>query len=86
MTSTIEQVKDMRGILVKLGLGQPSARGFCSFAVVAGIAYLASYPKGAFDDEGGMRPWKPLSPSPTATNAHFLTLPLAVGVACYLFT
>ena len=82
----VEQITDTRGMLVKLGLGQPSARGFCSFAAAAGLAYLAAYPKTAFDDEGKIRPWKALSPAPTATNAHFLILPVGVGVACYLFT
>ena len=86
MTSQIEQVNTLKGILVKLGLAEPFSRGFVAFAAAAGVSYLAAYPKAAFNDKGEMRPFKPLSPDPTATYSHFLILPLGVGAVIYLCT
>ena len=33
-----------------------------------------------------MKPWKPLSNSPEATNAHFLAVPLTVAARTYMIT
>ena len=86
MSATVEVVDDVRGILVKLGLGQPVSRAFVVGSVVGGVAYLAGLPKQSFRDDGSMKPLKALSPEPDATNLHFLLIPVGVATAVFLFT
>ena len=80
------EVSGIRGVMVKLGLGSPLARGFVAGAVVAGATYLAKFPSAAFRDDGSMRPLKLLSPDPEATTTHFLLVPAVGAAAVFLFT
>ena len=82
----VQVVDDARGVLVKIGLGQPIARGFCIGAIAAGLAYLGGYPKVSFREDGSMKPLKYLSPEPDATTTHFLLVPVIAGLAGYLCT
>jgi len=75
-----------RGLMVELGLGQPTSRAFVAGTVAAGVCYLAAYPKAAFRDDGSMKPLASLSAAPDATDTHFLFVPAAVAVAAYVLT
>ena len=86
MSTVVETVQGTRGVLVKLGLGQPSARAFVAGTAAAGLAYIGTFPKAAFREDGSMKPPRLLSPEPDATNTHFLLVPLAVAGAVFLFT
>ena len=79
-------VDDMRGVLVKVGLGQPTSRAFVVATAAAGIAYLAGFPKASFREDGSLKPLKYLSPEPDATTTHFLLVPTVAAAAAYLFT
>jgi hypothetical protein len=72
--------------MVAIGLGQPLARAFVAASIAGAICYMAKRPAAAFDKDGNMRPFKPVSTELSATNVHFLAVPLAVGVAAGLFT
>ena len=84
--STFESVTDVRGILVKLGLGQPTSRAFVAGVCAAGLAFVAKYPSESFREDGSIKPLKWLSPSPDATNTHFLLVPVAAAGAVCLFS
>ena len=86
MTVMFEQVNGVRGVLVRLGLGQPSSRAFVVGAAAAGVAWFAGQPKAAFREDGSMKPFKPLSPEPDATYTHFLLVPVTAAAAAFLFT
>jgi hypothetical protein len=86
MSGIFEEVVGARGVLVKLGLAQPESRAFVAAGLTTVVMYAAGAPKSAFTEEGELRPWKPLSADPTATNLHFLAVPLGVAVITYLFT
>ena len=86
MASVVETVDDLRGILVKVGLGQPTSRAFVAGTAAAGLAYLAKFPKQAFREDGSMKPLQALSAAPDATNTHFLLLPVAAAAVTFLFT
>ena len=80
-------VKGWRDVMVMFGLGKPVSRAFVAGVAAAGLAYTAGFPKAAFDDEGGMRPFALLSPGPDSVyEKHFLVVPVAVATAVYLFT
>ena len=83
---SFETVTDMHGIMVKLGLGQPISRAFVAGVVVAGVSYLAKYPKASFREDGSMKPLSFLSAEPDATTTHFLLVPVVSAGAVYLFT
>ena len=83
---TVQTVDDMRGVLVKLGLGQPTSRAFVVATVAAGIAYIGGLPKASFREDGSLKPLKYLSPEPDATTTHFLLVPTVAAAAAYLFT
>ncbi len=83
---TVQTVDDMRGVLVKLGLGQPVSRAFVIATAVAGIAYIGGFPKASFREDGSLKPLKYLSPEPDATTTHFLLVPTVAAAAAYLFT
>lgn len=80
------EVNDVRGILVKLGLGKPAGRAFVVGTVAAGAAYIAGFPTASFREDGSMKPSKLVSPEPDATYTHFLLVPLIAAGAAYLFT
>lgn len=84
--TTFETVDDIRGLLVKVGLGSPAARAFVLATATAAVAYVAKFPGAAFREDGSMKPLKYLSPEPDATHTHFLLVPVAVAGAAYLFT
>lgn len=86
MASTVEQVTDFRGVMVKLGLGQPLARAFTVGVATAGILYVVGKPCASFREDGSMKPFKYLSAEPDATTTHFLLCPLAAAAAAFLFT
>ena len=81
-----ESIGGVRGTLVAAGLGQPLARGFVAGTCALGICYIGGMPNTAFREDGTMKPFKPLSMDADATNAHFLLVPLTVGLAAFLFT
>jgi len=80
------EVDGIRGMLVQMGLGTPSSRAFTVGGIVGVAMYALGLPKESFTDEGEMRPLKALSPHPSATNVHFLVVPVGATVAAYLFT
>jgi hypothetical protein len=87
MAATPEpRIEGLRGILVYVGLGNPLARAFVAGTVVGLGLYVAKMPTASFDEKGQMRPFKPLSKAPNATNAHFLAAPLGAAAAAFLFT
>jgi hypothetical protein len=75
-----------RGILVHMGLATPTSRALVVGSAVGILAYALRMPAVAFDEEGNMRPFKPLSKAPTATNAHFLAVPVGAAALAFLFT
>ena len=84
--ATFEAVTDARGILVKLGLGQPMSRAFVAGCAAATVAFAVKHPSESFREDGSIKPLKWLSPSPDATNTHFLLVPAVAAGAVYLFT
>lgn len=84
--SAPQEVIGAPGVLVKLGLGEPYQRAFVAATTLGVLAYAFKLPDGAFDDEGQMRPFKGVSQSPNATNAHFLWVPIGAATVVYLFT
>lgn len=74
------------GVMVALGLGQPSARGITAASVAALAAYAFKFPRASFRQDGTMKPFKPLSPAPDATTTHFLLVPVIAGTTVFLFT
>ncbi len=74
------------GILVKFGLATPMSRAFVAASLTGVAAYAVGFPRGAFDEDGEMRPFRRLSKSPHATYSHFLLVPVVAGTAAYLFT
>lgn len=81
-----ETIEGARGVLVKIGLGQPSSRAFVAAVAVGITAYAFKLPGAAFGEDGELRPLKGLSKAPNATYAHFLAVPIVAGTACYLFS
>ncbi|MAT73275.1 MAG: hypothetical protein CMJ58_27635 [Planctomycetaceae bacterium] len=79
-------IKGAKGVAVYLGLGTPPARAFVGATIAGCGAYACGIPRAAFDDEGKCRPFKPFAAGVEGTYYHFLAIPLAVGVATYLFT
>jgi len=72
-------IEGWRGVLVDAGLGTPSKRGLTAFLATAAVAYAFKLPKGAFREDGTMRP-------AADGNGHFLLTPLTVGAIAFLFT
>ena len=81
-----ETIEGPMGVLVKMGLGNPSTRGGCAAALAALAAYAMKWPSGSFRRDGTLKPVKAFSYAPDATNAHFLLVPLTAGVVAYYFT
>lgn len=79
-------IEGIRGIAVYCGLGTPAARAFVVGTMVGLAAYAVKQPAMSFDEEGKMRPLALVSKAPTATNAHFLAVPLTAAAAAFLFT
>lgn len=79
-------IQGTRGVLVTMGLGQPSARGFVIGSVVGAVALAAKFPAAAFREDGSMKPLAVLSAEPDATNTHFLLVPVGAALAGFLFT
>ena len=84
--ATVYTVNDWKGIMVKVGLGQPSSRAFVIAILATGIAYITRMPQASFREDGSMKAFKLLSPEPDATLQHFLLVPVAAATAAYLFT
>jgi hypothetical protein len=80
------QIEGLRGILVYSGLGTPLARAFVAGTVVGLGVYAAKLPVASFDEKGEIRPFKPFSKAPNATNAHFLAVPIGAAALAFLFT
>jgi hypothetical protein len=78
-----ENGRDFRTICCLVGMSQPISRAFVAASVtgVAAYAYKSPY---FFDEDGALRPWKPVSKSPSATHMHFLTVPVTAGIVAYL--
>ena len=84
--SLVYTVNDWKGIMVKVGLAQPSSRAFVIATLATGIAYVARMPQASFREDGSMKAFKLLSPEPDATMQHFLLVPVAVAAAIFLLT
>ena len=84
--TTVYTVNDWKGIMVKVGLGQPASRAFVIATLATGIAYITRMPQASFREDGSMKAFKLLSPEPDATLQHFLLVPVAAATAAYLFT
>ena len=81
------RIEGLPGILVYLGLGQPTARAFVAGTLAGLVAYTLKWPSQAFEEETNeMRPFKLLSQAPHATYNHFLAVPLTVGTLAFIFT
>ena len=81
-----KQIMGIKCLLVKAGLGNPSARAFVIATAVGIGAYLTKVPSACFDEEGQMRPFAAVSKAPTATYAHFLAVPVTAAAIRYVFT
>lgn len=79
-------IEGVRGVLVRAGLATPLSRAFVAGTVVGLAAYAVGQPKMCFDEKGEMKPFKMVSSAPTATNYHFLAVPIAAAAAAYVFT
>ena len=86
MASLPQQSLDYKDLCVGLGCSTPGRRALVAAGVIGIVAYAIKQPDVAFDDDGRMRPLKGLSKDPSATCVHFLTLPLAAGVAAFAFS
>jgi hypothetical protein len=86
MSSEGDVVEGIRGMLVKVGLGAPTSRAFVAATLIGLGAYALKLPGPCFDEKGEMRPLKLVSSAPTATNVHFLVVPLSVATVAFLFT
>lgn len=86
MAETFEVIEGWRGMMVKLGLGSPGARGITAAAVSAVVAYAVGFPSASFRKDKSLKYWSLVKPGPDSTHAHFLVVPLVVGTAAYLFT
>ena len=83
----VEVVETWQHMLSKMGLKNPSARAFVAGVAVTSVLYFAGYPKEAWDEEGNMRPFYPLSQGPDCVcRKHFLVIPTVVTGAVFLFT
>lgn len=83
----VETVDGVRGMLVKMGLAQPSSRAFVAGVTAAGLLYIAGKPNAAFrEEDGSMKPFSLISSELDTTTTHFLLLPSAVAIAAFLFT
>ena len=77
----------MRDVLSKVGLAYPGARAFVAGVAVTSLLYCTGLPKGAFDEDGNIRPFSLMSAGPDAVcTKHFLVCPIAVTAAVFLFT
>jgi len=79
-------IEGLRGVLVQAGLASPLSRAFVAGTVVGIAAYAVKWPRDSFNEEGSMRPLSLVSKDPTATNSHFLAVPLGAAAIAYLFT
>jgi len=79
-------IEGFRGVAVKMGLATPLSRAFVVGTAAGLAAYAVKWPAVAFDQKGQMRPLAVVSRDPTATNTHFLVVPLAAASIAYLFT
>ena len=86
MSLDAPHVEGLRGIMVQAGLATPSSRAFVAGTVAGLLAYGLRWPGNAFDEGGQMRPLKMVSSAPTATNNHFLVVPVGAAVLAYVFT
>ena len=84
--SEFVEVQGLRGVMVKLGMGQPIARSFVAGTVAAGLLFALKQPAAAFREDGSMKPFKYLSAEPDATTTHFLLPVAGIAAAAYLFT
>ena len=79
-------IEGVRGMMVHVGLATPLSRAFVAGAAVGIAAYAIKWPGASFDEEGSMRPLSLVSKDPTATQAHFLAVPIGAAAIAYLFT
>lgn len=82
---TVETIEGWRGVMVKIGLGSPVARGIAAASVAALLSYGFKLPRAAFRRDGTLRPAKG-SGHPDATGTHFLLVPVTAGLVVFLFT
>ena len=70
----------------KWSSGLNPSRAFALGGIVGVAIYALGLPKESFTDKGEIRPFKALSPHPSATNVHFLAAPVGAAIAAYQFT
>jgi len=82
MSQVVETVESWPDVAVKIGLGTPTRRGFVALMFAAGILYTGGLPRGAFDEEGGIKQFTLGEPGDFhARGKHFLVIPLGIAVA-----
>ena len=72
--------------LALLGLAQPSSRAFVAATLGGTFSYVTKTPACFFEEDGSIKPFRPLSPELNATDVHFFLVPLSAAVIAYLFT
>ena len=80
------QIEGFRGMMVYLGLGSPIQRAVVAGALVGGISYLAKSPREAFDEDGRLKKWSPMTIGENTTDTHFLMCPILAATAVFVFT
>lgn len=80
------QINGFRGMMVYLGLGSPIQRAIVAGALASGISYVAKMPRDAFDEDGRLKKWAPMSIGEDTTDTHFLMCPLAAAALVFVFT
>ena len=72
--------------LALLGLAQPSSRAFVAATLAGTFSYVTKMPACFYEEDGSLKPFRPLSPELNATDVHFFLVPLGAAVVAYLFT
>ena len=64
-------IKGIPGMLVKLGMATPMSRAFVAASLTGVAAYGLGMPRGAFDEDGELRPLRGLAMSPHEEISEF---------------
>lgn len=86
LPSTIQHEKNWGTLMNMLGMQNPSSRALVAGAGVAGLAFIAKYPRPAFTQDGKLKPIGMGGPGPNSGSLQFLYLPVGAAVLTYLFT
>ena len=72
--------------LALLGLAQPSSRAFVAATLAGTLSYVTKTPECFYEEDGSIKPFRPLSAELNATDFHFCLLPLGAAAVAFLFT